>query len=1011
MVHRVWVAQPFCRILAVSLSLCVVSIVGQTKLVRNQETVSIHVNEGTTLAFDISPDGKSLVFDLLGQLWLLPAKGGVARPITDGVRDVSEDLDPSFSPDGRQIVFRGERNGRTGLWLLNLKSGAVKQLTQLSDPTGFDGSASWSPDGRFIAYIHTISPDASNRRGRIAIMLLEVASGTTRELLVTGLPVPLIGDPVWLSNEQLAFVTRFPLRERGGRIWTVATTGGAATPLTGESVEAIAPAASTDGKWLAYLAPDGNGRLQVWSQELTASNQTARKLTDHLDVTPTRVRWTSGGSHLIYSADGRLWSVAASGGPPSQIPFSADLRITRSRTQLPPARFPEPGREERARGFMGLALSPDARNIGMLALGKLWIIHSDGSARAVAEVPFEANSLAWSPDSAEVAWSAGIATEEDLFATNISTGATRRVTALPGQEAYPTYSPDGRYLAFVHLQKEEGTLRVVETPATNIDDVAKTTSLGVIGLRGASTPQWSPESDGLLVSGEANERQPSVATFIPLKGERQTINRFPDAPIFFQWTAKRILYVRHDRLWSAPFDRSGLLAEPKPIGNDAALYASAARDGSLVYVSDGGLKLLSPEGTARRLGWPLSYTPPVPEATLIRNVRIIDGTGAPITGASDILIERGRIARIAPTGSLSAKGVRVFEGAGRIVIPGLIDLHAHIYRPDLLPGFVYFGVTTIRDQGSSMAPLVAYANAIAAGVLPGPRVGFGGFQFYSDWSFDEEQGRGIEPEADPEHIKRAIDLAQAFGAQHIKTRTFRRWDINARMISQAHQRGLRATGHCSHLLPLVAAGMDAKEHIGACEARGSISIYDDLIQLYRAAKIGVVPTITYYDFAVRVNERPAILNEDSELAPFLPLAENFEWMIKMDAAQHSGWIRWAGLARETTAKLLRGGVTLGTGTDIWQIPTGVHMELEQLVAAGLSPMQAIHAGTGSAAKILGADNDLGTIAVGKWADIVFLDADPLADIRNSRRIWQVMHNGQLIDRPTILKVIHPKPQP
>ena len=307
-----------------------------------------------------------------------------------------------------------------------------------------------------------------------------------------------------------------------------------------------------------------------------------------------------------------------------------------------------------------------------------------------------------------------------------------------------------------------------------------------------------------------------------------------------------------------------------------------------------------------------------------------------------------------------------------------------------------------------MAPLAAYADAIAAGLLPGPRVAYGGFQFYSDWPFDEEQWRGIEPEADVDHIKRAVALAQSFGAQHIKTRTFRRWDINARMISEAHRRGMRATGHCSHLLPLIAAGMDAKEHIGLCEPRGNTYIYDDLIQLFKVAGIGVVPTITYLDFAARVSERPALLDQDAELMPFMPTRDNFDWMINLKAAARKDWIQNTAYAREATLKLSRAGVTIGTGTDIWQIPTGVHMELEQLVAAGLTPLQAIHAGTGGAAQILGADNELGTIAAGKWADLVFLDASPLSDIRNTRRIWNVMHNGQLVDRSAIMKTMKPR---
>jgi len=968
------------------------------------ETISIRVSEGTELGFDLSPDGRSIVFDLLGQLWLVPSKGGEARPITDAVRDTAEDLDPSFAPDGRRVAFRAERNGRTGLWLLDLGSGRLRQLTQLADPSGYDGNAAWSPDGRRLAFTRALPPATADGRWRGAVMLLEVESGAVSELPVAGVSASDLRDPAWADAERIAFVAGTPRPEEGGRLWIAGIAGGPAKPVTAESVPLHAPTFRADGRRVAYFAPDASGRTQVWVQELAASDGTAaRRLTDHADVTPTRLRWTADGNALLYSADGKLWRVSASGGRPAPIPFTAALTLTRARRALPQARFPEPGRREPARGFMGLALSPDALRIAMLALGKLWVIPVGGTPRAVADVPLEATSLAWSPDGGEVAWSAGVVDQEDLFATDLGTGTTHRVTALPGRESYPAYSPDGRHLAFVHQQEEAVQLRVVDVQARDVADPARTHGLGTIGSGWTSPPRWSPESDGLLVCGEPSLTQAGPAVFVPLSGERRKLARSPDAPLFLEWTSGHdILFVRHDRLWQAPFDKSGMTAEPRPLGSAPALYASASRDGTLLFVSEGGLRLRSPDGAERSLGWPLSYTPPVGEPTLLRGVRIVDGTGAPATDARDILIERGRIARIAPAGTLPAGAARVLEAAGRVAIPGLIDLHAHTYRPPLLPGFLYFGVTSVRDQGSAMAPLVAYSDAIAAGALPGPRVGYGGFQLYSDWPFDDDQGRGIEPEADPDHVARAVALAQAFGAQHIKTRTFRRWDINARMLAEAHRRGLRATGHCAHPLPLVAAGMDAKEHYGVCEPRGNAHLYDDLLQLYRAAGIGVVPTIVYFDFAIRLNERPALLDEDAELAPFLPARELFTWMLKLAGPMKEMYAREARYAREAALKLSRAGVTIGIGTDIWQIPIGVHMELEALVAAGLTPAQAIRAGTGDAARILGAGEELGTIEVGKRADLVLLDADPLADIRNTRRIWRVIQDGRVVDRPAIL---------
>ena len=135
------------------------------------------------------------------------------------------------------------------------------------------------------------------------------------------------------------------------------------------------------------------------------------------------------------AACGRLPRPAAN----QEIRFTAELSINRQRRACRLPGFLNPVTEARE-GFMGLALSPDGRRIGVLALGKLWIIPVGDSPRAVADVPLEATSLAWSPDGSEVAWSAGVADQEDLFATDLTTGATRRVTALPGREAPRLFS-------------------------------------------------------------------------------------------------------------------------------------------------------------------------------------------------------------------------------------------------------------------------------------------------------------------------------------------------------------------------------------------------------------------------------------------------------------------------------------------------------------------------------------------------------------------------------------------
>ena len=124
-------------------------------------------------------------------------------------------------------------------------------------------------------------------------------------------------------------------------------------------------------------------------------------------------------------------------------------------------------------------------------------------------------------------------------------------------------------------------------------------------------------------------------------------------------------------------------------------------------------------------------------------------------------------------------------------------------------------------------------------------------------------------------------------------------------------------------------------------------------------------------------------------------------MVGLPAEARAWWENSATASREMAGRFHRGGIRVGLGTDVWQVPWGVHLELEELVRAGVTPLEAIHAATQASAEILGAEEELGTIEVGKWADLVILDADPLADIRNTGRIRAVVKAGEIVDRTAI----------
>ncbi|HET9515895.1 MAG TPA: hypothetical protein VFO95_18325, partial [Gemmatimonadales bacterium] len=846
--------HPFAVSLLAGLAACSSAAGSGTDLVR------IAVTEGTSLAFDLSRNDSTIAFDLLGQIWVLPAAGGEARAITDAVRDTAEESHPALSPDGRTVVFAGERAGHAGLWLVDIASGQVRRLTT---PPRTDDFPAWSPDGSRIAFIRDVARMEGERVVRFAgLHLIDTAGGEPVLVPLGDSGRTSVRQPAWSADGRKLYVAA--PRRGGTAIWEVDLTNRGQREVGDSALSPTVPAPSPDGHTLAFLAPDSAGRTQVWLHDLTTRK--TRRLTDHPEITAQSLRWNRDGTALLYVANGRLQRHDLAAGSATEVPFTARLEFARARAALPQRQFAAQGSQPAARGQFGVALSPSGKQIAILALGKLWIVPVGGAPREVAAVPSSARDVAWAPSEQQVAYSVGEWGEEDIVITDVTTGRTHPLTALPAMEVVPRWSPDGRWIAFVRVHPDSGQkLLVVAADAPTLRSLSAAKNLGepyfsewAIGLGRSAAPVWRADSRALLVHHlppSPQSREPfgyvrsTVGEVVPLEGPRRKLAHFPLQPTDEQWIDDTtFVFLQADRIWRARFSPdSGMIGSPAPLNDDPALYLSAARDGSVLYVSGDGLRLRRPSGTVTRLGWPVTYQVPVQPPLVVRNAKVLDGTGAPPTEPRDLLVRSGRIERIAPAGSLDTSDARVVDAEGGIVMPGLADLHFHYDGPSQLRGQLYHGVTLVRDQGSDIGTLAAMAEGGATGAWDAPRISFGGFQVYSDWAFSNGLEQGLEPEQDSAHVSRVVALLTAHGADHMKIRTFHGWTTATRLVQAAHRAGLRTTGHCVLPLALLAAGMDTQEHSGNnCGSRLDAPYRQDLQDLFRATGVSVVPSTIMY---------------------------------------------------------------------------------------------------------------------------------------------------------------------
>jgi imidazolonepropionase-like amidohydrolase len=428
----------------------------------------------------------------------------------------------------------------------------------------------------------------------------------------------------------------------------------------------------------------------------------------------------------------------------------------------------------------------------------------------------------------------------------------------------------------------------------------------------------------------------------------------------------------------------------------------------------------------------------------ITHVTVIDTTGGPARADMTVGFEGDRITEVRPTGRARVGSVgRVIDGTGKFLIPGLWDMHIHAFFGNWVPGgrevtlplFIANGVTGVRDMGSDIDPVLAARRDTARGLLLGPRMVVAGpmldgpkSQFPASISIaGEEDGR------------RCIRMLKRRGVDFIKIQSYLPRDAYFAIADECRKQKIAFVGHVPDAIrasEASSAGQRSFEHlIGIFEASSTaeeellkgpkgparfLQTYDgareaSLIRLLAKNETWQCPTLYWERGQWLVDAVDETRDPDARYAPVSWREKSWprfkEGILKdLDTDPLPVRQRFVEHELEIVKKLHRAGVPFLAGTDT---PAGVgvlpgvslHQELQRFVDAGFTPLEALQTATINPARFLAKTNDFGAVEKGKIADLVLLDANPLDDIRNTRRITAVVSNGRYYSREHLDRIL------
>lgn len=1003
--------------------------------------VAFSVNEGTWMNLDLSPDGKEIVFDLLGDIYSMPVTGGNAVLLRGGH---AFEVQPRFSPDGKRILFTSDAGGGDNIWVMNRDGSNATQITK--ENFRLLNNAAWLPDGQYIVARKHFTSGRSLGAGEMWLYHTSGGSGvqlTARKNDQQDVNEPCVspdGRYVYFSedvypggyfqynkdpNSQIFVIKRFD-REKG----TTET-------VTGGPGGAVRPQLSHDGKLLSFIK-----RVRTKSVLYLRNLETTEEWPVYDQLTKdqqeawsifglyTGYSWTPDDKQIIIWSNGKIWKVDVSGvNTATEIPFTCQVKqriydAVRFQQELDPSTF-------KANVIRQAVTSPDGKWLVFNGVGYLWKKQlPDGKPQRITngtDFEFEPSFAADGKTLLFTTWNDSASGA--IWKVNMQ-GAAKPVKLTKGKGIYrqPAYSGDGKIIVF----RREGGSDAFGSAYTFKPGTYTMTAEGAnenFVTENGDEPRFNNTNDRIYyqtgngmasckLNGE-DERNHIRSTY----GSQFTIS--PDE--------KWIAFVDLFEVYIAALPKTGKTLDlgsgtqdfpVKIVSKDAGINLQWSADNKQLHYTlgnqyytiniedrfsfiankpDSAFKI--PE---KGIDIGLEVTVDKPKGIIaFTNARIVTMKGNEVIENGTIVVEGNKISAIGKAGDITIPaGAVKIDCNGKTITPGFIDAHAHggHFRSGITPQKHWpyytnlaYGVTTMHDPSANSEMVFAQSELVKAGLMTGPRVFSTGTVLYgADGDF-----KAVINSIDD--ARSALRRTKAFGAFSVKSYNQPRREQNQQVIQAARELNMEVVPEGGsffyHNIAMILDGHTTIEH-----NLPVAPLFKDVIELWKNAKTAYTPTLIvnyagvsgeYYWYQhTNVWEKERLLRFTPR--SIIDTRSRHRTMIPEEEYEN-GYM----LTSRSLKKLADEGVKVNMGAHGQIQGIGAHWEIWMMQQGGMTNLQALQAATINPAFSLGLDKFIGSLEVGKLADLLVMDKNPLENIRNTETIRYTMVNGRLYDAETM----------